>query len=106
LEKPMSARTAASRWSEIVDEHEASGQSIRTFAELRGLKPETLSWWRWKLGRAVGVRKRGFVELTVEDAPSATEGELVLELAAYGVRTTVDASTDLELLRRVLGALC
>jgi transposase-like protein len=97
--------TAARRWAEIVAKHEASGESIRAFADARGLNPSTLSWWRWELRR--NRRAQGaFMELMVADDDPDGGSEVVLELTAYGARANVGPTTDLTLLRRVLGALC
>ena len=35
---------AAKRWTAIIDEQEASGQTIRAFAKARDLNVKTLSW--------------------------------------------------------------
>ena len=48
----MARTTAAERWSVLVDEHEASGLSIRAFAAQAEVNPRTLAWWRSRLGLA------------------------------------------------------
>ena len=48
----MSNQTlAARRWAEIIDRQEASGQTIRAFAEANGLNHGSISYWRCQLGR-------------------------------------------------------
>lgn len=109
------ATPAAARWSEIIDRQEASGQTLREFAEANGLNRNTLAWWRWELGRTRTRRPTGpnpsrsagrrFIELVV----SEPEPELVpVEIAFVGfaARLLVDDRTDLALVRRVLEALC
>ena len=116
----MAHSPADARWSRIIERHEASGQSIREFAEANDLNPRTLSWRRWQLGR--GPAKDGgggFVEIEVVDPEpmprsARTEPEpdlpksssVVLSLDRYAASVLVDGGTDLGLLRRMLGALC
>ena len=98
--------SAAQRWTVIVAQHEASGQSVREFADARGLNARTLTWWRSALRRKERGRSSSFVELAVvNDGPDPIR-EVVLELGACGVRARVTATTDFDLLRRVVEALC
>ncbi len=97
------ATPAAERWSEVIDEQEASGLTIREFARQRDLKASTLSWWRSRLGRARRRAESAFVEVVTE--PAETHG-LTLTLTGMGVDVKVDLSTDMTLLRRVVDALC
>lgn len=102
----MATPDTVARWNTVLDAHEASGLSLRSFAVSRGVKPSTLSWWRWELSRT-GQRRRGqrlFLELLV-DAPSEA-AEVVLELPTLGAHVRVTGDTDLALLRDVLEALC
>ena len=91
---------AARRWSKLIEEQEASGQSIRVFAASRGVNARTLGWWRSKLKRE---RQAEFVEFRVA-APSAPP--VLVELERYGARLPVTESTDLALLRKTLESLC
>ena len=43
--------SAAEQWAERVRRQERSGLSLRRFAEREGLKAESLSFWKWKLGQ-------------------------------------------------------
>lgn len=92
------ARTAAVRWARLVAEQRRSGQSVRDFAAARGVKPGTLSWWRWNLRQ----RTPAFYEVCVTDRAAP----LVLTLDRLGVRVEVGPETDLTRLREVLEALC
>ena len=48
--------SAAQRWTVIVAQHEASGKSVREFADARGLNARTLTWWRSELRRKERAR--------------------------------------------------
>ena len=84
----------ARKWASVLAEAEDSELSMREFARSRGVNPNTLAWWKWKLGReAHGAR---FLEVV-------TGGPLVVVVG--DARVEVDHDTDLVLLRRVVGAL-
>ena len=88
---------AARRWSTVLSEAEESELSLRAFARSRGLNPQTLAWWRWRLSQA-SEEESGFVEAIVQPATElrVRVGEAVIE---------VEPNTDLALLARVVGAL-
>lgn len=101
--------TTSARWSAILAEAERSSLSQAAFARSRGINPRTLAWWKWKLGQ-VGEKNGstrddsaecGFVEVRV-----AGPRPVRLQLGRYAAHVLVDEDTDLELLRRILGALC
>ena len=75
--KAMERSAAAAEWARRIEEQERSGLSIREFAKQRGLKPGSLSFWKWKLaraGRAMGpppVAPLGFVELMAVPPPAS-----------------------------------
>lgn len=77
MAKAKPATTSAARWAKRLDRLERSGLSIRTFAAREGLKPGSLSFWRWKLAQQGRDRRAGaapvtplrFVELTTREAP-------------------------------------
>jgi len=107
---------AAKRWSAIIDEHEASGQTIGVFAEARGVNAKTLAWWRSRLGRSrkassTAARKQGppaavrFDAVTVS-SHEPSEGTVVIAFDDLPAHIVVDHDTDLTLLRRVLEAAC
>lgn len=98
---------AAARWSAIIDRHEASGLSIREFAEENDLNPSTLGWWRSKLGRAhAQSRPVGPMPQFVEVEVAGPERTVVIAFDRLNAHVVVDRDTDLELLRQVLEALC
>ena len=104
---------AAKRWAKRVERLERSGLSIRTFAAREGLKPGSLSFWKWKLtqgqhgrpGPAVGPLK--FVELTttapISPPPAAVPGFEVLLRSGRTVR--VPGGFDAAELARLVGVL-
>ena len=47
----MARKSAASRWSKLIDEHEASGLTIGAFTDANGVNAHTLAKWRCRLGR-------------------------------------------------------
>lgn len=90
---------AAKRWSGILVEAQHSGLSMRAFARSRGLNPNTLAWWKWKLDQVpMATRSASFVEIGLAEASPlrVRVGEAIVD---------VDEGTDLGLLRRVVEAL-
>jgi len=94
----MGKRRSRAEWELLVTEMEASGQSVARFSARRGLKPETLQWWRWQLRRAspVAGNARPTIRLLpvgmVESAASADVGTPALVevfLGDIGVRVPV-----------------
>jgi len=96
----------------------ASGESAERYGRRIGVKPSTLSWWRWKL-RSEGVsfttkapRKRRspsrplpFVELTPAAGGAAAAPLPHLELRVDDVTLAVPAGFDDQTLARVLRVL-
>ena len=70
----MERTPAAIRWSRLSAEYEASGMSLRRFAAMRGVNPNTLAWWRSKLRRDAAAERSSpregtsvrFAEVVVE----------------------------------------
>jgi len=46
-------------WAQRVADLESSGHSVRAFADAIGVKPSTLSYWRWKLRQPEHCREEG-----------------------------------------------
>jgi transposase-like protein len=98
---------AAERWRAIVWRARQSGQSMNAFARANGLNANTLAWWSWRIGAdarsasPAPLLEPAFVE-AVLTAPG-TGPRLHVQVGA--ARIEVDADTDLDLLRRVVGAL-
>jgi hypothetical protein len=114
MSKGIERSAAAAEWARRVEEQEKSGLSIREFAEQQGLKPGSLSFWRWKLarsGHAAGlpaVTPLGFVELTAVPSPAPeprSEG-LVFEIGLASDRSIrVPAGFDASELARLVAVL-
>ena len=97
----------AAQWSKIIDLQEASGLSVRSFAEANGLTRGRLTYWRRKLGRTRLQAKPAFVAVVVEDEPADNRRRTVtIHLQAAAPQIVVDDLTDLPLLRRILDGLC
>lgn len=110
----MSQTATAQRWTALVDQHEASGLTLKAFAAEHGVNVNTLAGWRARLGRskARGPREHvtpsPFVELRVAPPPAddALDHTVVLALEGFGAHVVVDRQTDLGLLKQLLEALC
>ena len=94
--------TAARRWAALIDQAERSDLTNREFAARAGVNPNTLSWWKWRLGSTRRTVSARFIEV-VEHEPIAAG--LRVEVGEH-VAIPVDDDTDLDLLRRVVDALC
>ena len=97
---------AANRWSLVLEEVAESELSLRAFARSRGLNPNTLAWWKWRLGQTAADRsdKAGFLEVVAPRAETES-GWSGLRVEVGGARVQVDSDSDLNLLRRVVEAL-
>lgn len=42
-------RRSAKEWAQLIRELERSGADATAFARSRGIRPDTLKWWRWRL---------------------------------------------------------
>ena len=111
------ASTAEDYWSKVIDLQEKSGLTTREFARTHQLNPNTLSWWRWALGRTRPLkRKSSFVELKIAEStssynsesanPTSTTAGLEISLNHLGATLQVTPATDLQLLRTVMETLC
>lgn len=106
----MADTPAARRWRALLEEHRNSGLTYHAFAESKGLNPSTFSWWRSHLRRLDAADGAGskldataptFTVLAVTPPPATLD----VVLDRYEARVLVDHDTDLDLLRRLLGAL-
>lgn len=105
----MPQTRAEKRWSKLVEKHNASGLTTKAFAEQNNVNARTLAWWRSRLRRLSSESTKGtFVELEVAGPTTsvADDRTVVLAFDALAAHVVVDHDTDLDLLKRVLGALC
>jgi transposase-like protein len=49
MQKRKAPRRTAAQWAEIIGSWERGGADVKTFAARMGLRPGTLTWWRWRL---------------------------------------------------------
>ena len=101
------ANRSAAEWRRLVDEWRRSQVSRRVFAAAYGIRPQTLSWWAWRLGSEATRPEAGspaFVEIVVADRVPTPRAEFVVEVG--GVRVRVPPGFDAGELRRLVGALC
>lgn len=103
--------TTESKWRQLIEEQEASGMTVREFAQLRDLSPGTLYWWRSKLGRKRSPRSRSTTEAPELVPVTIRESLVVATGAPFEVRLrddlciAVPASFDAAALRRLIEAL-
>ncbi len=96
------------RWTdqealEVLHRLEASGLSVRRFAQREGINAQRLYWWRERQGKKPrGKRGAKFVELSASGLAAAAQLELVL-LSGRVLR--FPASLDERALQRLLCAL-
>lgn len=86
-----------------------SGLSLAEFARRRGLRPNTLSWWRHRLRGGDGVEECASRERFIEITPAASSREV--QTVAFevvlsdGTMVRVPARFGGESLRRLLAVL-
>ena len=91
------------RWSEdemrvLLQEHEASGVSLKAFAAAAGVPYTTLAWWRSRLRRESAPRL-----VPVRVAQDAETG--AVEIAVGDVVVRVPAGTSAETTARLVRAI-
>lgn len=108
-------RTRRREWARRVRRWRGSGLTARKFSASIGVKPGTLTYWAWRLGReaspssaerkaSVRCERRAptaFVELVSDAVP---DGRFELELAG-GRRLRIPVGFEAEALERLLGVV-
>jgi transposase len=92
----------------LIREQEASGKSVREFAESHGLAASTLYWWRSALGRrgAAGSDRLRLTPVTVFGSrPSLDVGAGIEVVLGNGRRLRVPRDIDADALGRFVSAL-
>lgn len=104
-------RTSREEWRQRIDRWKGSGLTAKEFAAEMGINAGTLQFWKYKLGRDVGWRRRGSREMSgailssvVELHAPAAETRFEIELG-NGRRVRVPAAFDDERLKVLLGLL-
>jgi hypothetical protein len=93
----MRTRRSREQWAAVIEELGASGESAQGFCRRRGIRPRTLSWWKWKLGssphRSSSDAAIRLLRVAVSPDPARTVvGSVVIEVA--DVRVHVEVGTD------------
>ncbi len=78
-------RRSANEWAKLVKAWERSGKSAAAFAASLGVKPDTLTWWRWKLSRR--PKSGGGVSVTRRKRRQAREARASPRLVAVELQT-------------------
>ena len=112
----IAAQFRLSGWGEAVKERIASGQSISTFCEERGISKTTYYYRQKKVREAACVQMakvqkgsealvpKGWMPLT-DIAVESAEGSNTLVIEVSGCRISVNGNTDTEFLVKVCRAL-
>jgi transposase-like protein len=95
-------------WAGLSAEVDA-GRSVDAVSKRHGVRPKTLSWWRWKLSQGATrtfrkSRKNALLPVVVTDGDVARGGEL-LEVAVDDVRIRLECGTDVAYVARLINAL-
>ena len=102
------SKQTVAHWRALVREQEASGRSVKEFADARGLSAATLYWWRSALARRARSKTARLREVRLLDSEAVVERRdaPAFELALPGGRfLRVPSGFDPESLRALLGAL-
>jgi hypothetical protein len=101
-------RRSRAQWLEVLGKFEESGDSIAGFCARHGIRPRTLSWWRWRLGgrrRSVHNKVR---LVAVDVAPHVLEpqrAENSIRIALSNLVVHVEVGTDVGYVGALLEAL-
>lgn len=111
-------RESRETWSKRVERWKASGLSAAEFAAELGIKPSSLSWWKWQLSKSVGARKsprparnkRAVATTTVSpltfvEMSAPLQGDPLEVVLRGGVRVRVPVNFDAAALGRLLDVL-
>lgn len=102
--KPRKHRRSREEWRQIVAGWRASGLTAELFASRWDLNPNTLRWWKSRLGNEVD-EGLSFVELELADTAEPRPTSAITIDLADRVRVHVPPGTDVGDLRTVLAAL-
>jgi hypothetical protein len=105
----MGARRTREEWSGLVDELEASGDSLERFCAQRRVRVATLKWWRWRLRTAkrvsAQVAERGVRLLAVDVVDRAPLRPAPIAVFVSGAELRVEVGTDVEYVGALVSAL-
>lgn len=98
----MRPSATAQRWQRLIDLQAQSGLSVRAFAVERGVNPNTLAWWKSRLGRTACMPSFLPVQIVPSSPPPVGHIEIGLR---SGRVVRVHGDVDAAALRRILAAL-
>lgn len=104
----MGARRTREEWSGLVDEFEASGESVQRFCAKHRIRVASLKWWRWRLRgqrRSTGLAKPGVRLLPVDVVDLAPFQPTSLVVTISGAAWRVEVGTDVEYVGALVSAL-
>ena len=97
-------RTSEEKWRALIAAQEKSGLGVREFAEIRGLAPATMYWWRCRLRE----RSTSLVPVAVVEHGVGTKMPMTkapFELTCNDVTVRIPPGFDEGDLRRLVRAL-
>lgn len=104
----VTAEYRLSKWMQVMQEQQCSGQSIKDFCQGNGISRHAYFYWQRKLRNTACMELSKLKEETVNCVPEGwmhltrdQEIKSTLDIEAGGCRVTVDAGTDPELLKKV-----
>ena len=102
----MRAKRSRREWAKLVETFERSGQALDRFCARRGVKPSTLKWWQWHLGKG-RERAGGDVRLVPVDVVAGAESRTlgVVAIALAGAELRVEVGTDVAYVSALCAAL-
>ena len=73
-------RQSAREWARLVEAWKKSGETAAEFAATRGVKPGTLTWWKWNLTSRTAAPAEDLRLVAVEIVPAATAPATAMEI--------------------------
>ena len=105
----VTAEYRLSQWAQVIQTQQESGQNIKDFCQTTGINRNAYFYWQKKLRKVActelakteeprNIVPSGWMQLTPKQAQHAKEA---LDIKINGFHVTVNAQTDLELLKKV-----
>ena len=73
-----------------------AGTSVEAVAKRHGVRPKTLLWWKWQLGRTgrAAAEPARWLPVVVRDAASTPRVDSLVVLAVAGCEVRITVGTD------------
>lgn len=104
----MGARRTREEWASLVDEFEASGESVQRFCTKHRLRVASLKWWRWRLRserRSTALAKPDVRLLPVDIVDVAPLRPTTVVVGISGAELRVEVGTDVDYVSALVSAL-